>query len=108
MKAFINRDTLIDLIKERTVFSRAQDVPEHFRWYPMDGGFLTWDFAMMDKVLVDVQESPLHTICLQSRIRLLLDDYERGLADAMKGQDVEVIAECEGKVEAIEQVIGML
>lgn len=55
MKAFINRDTLIQIIKDHTVFSKAKDVPEHFQWYQFASGFLTWDFAVMDRVLVDVE-----------------------------------------------------
>lgn len=60
MKAYINRDVLINIIKEHTVFSRAKDVPDDWKWYALeDGSFLTWDFAVMEKVLVDVEKVPL-------------------------------------------------
>ena len=62
MKAYIARDTLMQIIKDRTVFSRAQDVPDHFGWYT------PWDFAIMDKVLVDVEECPLFEILKLEKI----------------------------------------
>ena len=62
MKAFISRDTIIKLITDHTVFSKANDIPAHFRWYSFDGGFLTWDFAMMDRVLVDVEIEPMQPL----------------------------------------------
>jgi len=63
MKAYISRDTLVDIIKKHTVFSRAKDVPDNWKWYVFkrkDGSywFLTWDFAVMDRILVDVEKAP--------------------------------------------------
>jgi hypothetical protein len=62
MKAYINRDTLIKLIKKHTVFSKAKDLPAHFRWFQFEDGFLTWDFAIMDKVLIDVEETEFSSL----------------------------------------------
>lgn len=58
MKAYINRDTLINLIKEHTVFTKAEDIPEKFQWFQIDNGYLSWDFIVHDKFLVDVEPAP--------------------------------------------------
>jgi hypothetical protein len=60
MKAYIDRDALVKIINEHTVFSHQKDVPNNLRWYQIPGqdGFFTWDFVAMDKVLVDVIQAP--------------------------------------------------
>jgi len=60
MKAYIDRNELIKIIKEHTVFSKATDIPDGWKWYVFKGEewFLTWDFTPMEKVLVNVEIAP--------------------------------------------------
>lgn len=55
MKAFIDRDTLVKIIRDHTVFTTAVDIPKDWQWYQLKEGLLTWDFMLQGKVLVDVE-----------------------------------------------------
>lgn len=46
--------------------------------------------------------------CCITAILTLLNTYKKELAEYLEGFDVEMIAECEGKVEAVEECILLL
>lgn len=70
IKGYIKRDTLLKIINKHTVFSKAKDVPNDWKWYSFDdGSFLTWDFTVMDRVLIDVEIPQI----LQKQIKRKLD-----------------------------------
>jgi len=58
MKAYISRDTLIKLIRDHTVITKATDLPDNWQWFNTSDGILSWDFVMLDKVLVEVEPCP--------------------------------------------------
>lgn len=110
MKAFINCDELINLIKNNTILTKRTEVPTHWQWFQTSDGVVTWDFALKDRVLVDVEESPLHIASIKAKINMLLEHYmltsEHELAK--EAPNPERLAMLYGKIEASEDILELL
>jgi len=109
MKAYVSRETLVEIIKKNTILSKAEFVPDAYQWWNLDdGSFLTWDFILLDRVLVDVEESEIVIGFKTALLMGKMEEYNKDLQIAEEGVDVEVIAECQGKVGAAEELLSLL
>ncbi len=55
MKAYIKKNVLVKLLRENTIFTKDSDICSSWKWFDCGDGIITWDFVLMDKVLMDVE-----------------------------------------------------
>jgi len=109
MKAFINCDTLINLIKKNTILTKRDNIPDYWQWFQTSDGVVTWDFVIKDKVLIDVEEDSIEQTLYYMKIKYLLESYQKAVEEYLKtSHDVEELARLEGKVEATEAILELL
>jgi len=54
MKAYVKKDTLVQLIKDHTILTK-ESITAHWQWFDCGDGIVPWDFVIKDKVLIDIE-----------------------------------------------------